>query len=93
MSDTVRSARERYQQNMPGAHEAWLNDPTHHYLVTWMDAILTAADLVMEDEGVPEETRRRVIRTVVYGGPSPADSEQRIAQEREMAREMRRTGR
>lgn len=88
MSNFVRGARERYQLNMPGAHEAWLNDPTHHYLVTWMDTMLTAVDMVMEDEGIAPEVRERIIRTVVYGGPNPADAEQRIAQQREAAREM-----
>jgi hypothetical protein len=32
----------------------------------------------MEDEGVPEHVRARVIRTVVYGGPDVADAELRL---------------
>jgi hypothetical protein len=90
VSEFVKGARERYQLNMPGAHDAWLNDPSHHYLVTWLDTMLTAVDMVLEDEGVSEEVRARAIRTVVYGGPNPADAEQRIVQQRELAREMRR---
>lgn len=90
MSDYLRQARERWADRMPGAHHAYMNDPTTHYQVQLMDAILATVDMAMEDEGVPEDARQRIIRTVVYGSPNPADAEVRIAQQKEAERQMAR---
>ena len=36
-----------------------------------LSATLTAADRAMQREGIPEETRRRVVDTVIFGTPVP----------------------
>lgn len=93
MSDYLQQARERWSERMPGAYRAYMIDPTHHYQVDLMDAVLATVDMAMEGEGVPEETRQRVVRAVVYGSPNPADAELRMAQQKEAEREMRRWAR
>lgn len=90
MTDHIRQARERWSERMPGAYRAYMNDATHHYQVDLVDTILATVDMAMEDEGVPEAARQRIIRTVVYGSPNPADAELRMAQNEETKREMRR---
>lgn len=87
MTNYIRQARERWSRRIPGADRIRLSDPIAHFQTHYIDTMLTLADMAMEDEGIPEETRQRVIRTVVYGSPNPADVELRIAQHEEnMAR-------
>lgn len=79
-TDHVRDARARWQNGVPGAMHAQAYDATTRYQLHWMDAVLSLVDMAMEDEGVPEGCRRRVINAAVYGSPNPADSELRIQQ-------------
>jgi len=78
VSEIVRDVIERYEQRMPGAGHARQQDAQYAHQWRWMQSMLTVADMAMEDEGVPEDVRARVIRTVVYGGPDVADAELRM---------------
>jgi hypothetical protein len=71
---------DRYLHRMPGASEAYRNDATYHAQFHFMRRVLTAVDMAMEDEGVPEATRVRVLRSAIYGAPDEWDAEQRIQQ-------------
>jgi hypothetical protein len=59
----------RYLGQQPGMREAFHTDPLQHAQVEWMRQILAAAERAMADEGVPDETRRRVINRIVWGEP------------------------
>ena len=86
-TDHVRDARARWQNGVPGAMHAQAYDAITQYQLHWMDAVLSLVDMAMEEEGVAEDTRRRVIRAAVYGSTNPADSEQRIqARQAELAK-------
>lgn len=52
------------------------------------EAILALVDMALEDEQVPASIRQRVIRTVVYGSPSPADAIPRREQLAQMKQDM-----
>lgn len=87
MHDYIRQARERWARRMPGATHVQHYDAVTHFQTHYIDTMLTLADMAMEDEGIPEHVRQRVIRTVVYGSPNPADAELRITQhEQDVAR-------
>lgn len=81
MSRIVREAIERYEKRMPGASRARVRDPHFGYQTTWLRHMLDLADMAMEDEGVPEEVRAKVVRGVLYGYPNPADAELRVQQQ------------
>jgi hypothetical protein len=60
-------------------------DAAFQYQVTVLRELVLRLEGVLEDEGVPAETRERVIRCMVYGTPSAADAELRAEQQEEMA--------
>lgn len=62
--DEVLSA---YFRRYGDAEKAYQQDPLTHAHVQWLNRTITMMDIAMADEGVPEETRRRVLRMVVYG--------------------------
>lgn len=66
----------------PGAHH---NDPhfQHHNHV--LREILERLEIVLEDEGVPEDTIRRAIRCMLYGSPHTSDAELRQEQQKLLA--------
>lgn len=61
----------RYLSRMPGAREAYHHDPAYHSQIKFMRSVFIGVDMAMEDEGVPVETRRRVLRSVMFGAPEP----------------------
>lgn len=65
----------RYLSRMPGAQEANALNAEYHAQIALLRRLLTVADLVMEDEGVPESVRLRVLRTVMYGSPDEGAAE------------------
>lgn len=69
----------RYLRRMPGAKEAHALDPQYHAQISLLRRMLSVADMVMEDEGVPEEIRLRVIRTIMYGSPDEGAAERQQA--------------
>lgn len=92
MSELVEDVIRRYEERMPGASRARHLDPLYHHQVAWMRSMLRLADIAMEDEGMPSETRARVIRTVVYGGPNPEDSELRVELNEELVKRLAEQG-
>jgi hypothetical protein len=77
MSNVVNRCFGRYQERL-GGRRAYLEDPQHHWQMTWLRRMLDVIDMAMEDEGVDERSRERVIRTVLYGAPDPGEAERRI---------------
>ncbi|WP_055588658.1 hypothetical protein [Peterkaempfera griseoplana] len=77
---TVDGIINRYLDHMPGASGAYLQDPAYHRDVVFLRRALALADLAMEDQGVPAESRARVIRTVVCGSPNEDEANARIEQ-------------
>lgn len=57
----------RYVERTSGARAAALDDPLYAAELKWTRMALSLADQAMEHEGIPEETRRRVARAVVFG--------------------------
>lgn len=89
MSRIVRDAIDRYERRMPGARAAANTDPIQHHLTTWMHRMLDLVDMVLEDEGIPEETRRKVAQCILYGSPNQADAEMRQHQNEMLAEHLR----
>lgn len=65
---------ERWLERIPEGRTANLYDAQYRAQFTWMRRAFTAMDLAMEDEGIPEPTRLRIIRTLVYGAPDEAEA-------------------
>jgi hypothetical protein len=82
---------ERYRCRMAGAGKASATDPMYQFQTTWLRSMLDLADMVMEDEGVPSEVRRKVVRGVLYGSPNVADAELRVEQREVTVRHLRET--
>lgn len=74
----VQDAIDRYRSRMPGAREAQLNDPQYAHNTAWLQRMLEIADMAMEDEQIPEQSRARVIRTILYGSPDETEALTRI---------------
>lgn len=88
MSRIAWEEEERYRRRMPGAAKAAATDPMYHFQTTWLRSMLDLADMVMEDEGVPPEVRRKVVRGLLYGSPNVADAELRVEQREVMVRHL-----
>lgn len=84
MRDGVRNAIDRYLSRIPGADSARTFDPVYAAQMTYLQRVLETVDMAMEDEGVPESTRVRVIRTVVYGAPDEYAAHERMARTEEL---------
>lgn len=80
-SSTVQAAIDRYCGRLPGALEAQHNDPQYAHHMAWLSRMLEIADMAMEDEQIPEQSRARVIRTILYGSPDETDALARIEQQ------------
>lgn len=69
-----------YLARYPGAEFAYVQDTLYHREVTLLRSVLTLADMGMEDEGIPEETRVRVVRGALRGAiGDPGEAAQRVA--------------
>jgi len=66
---TVDDLIDRWLTRIPEAAKAYHQDPYYHAQMVWMRRMLTTMDMAMEDEGVPETIRQRVVRVVIFGGP------------------------
>ena len=88
MTSIVQHAIDRYESRMPNAREARLTDPHYAYQAQVLRETLEIADMAMEDEGIPESSRRRVVSTILYGGPSEADAILREHQQAQFRRAM-----
>lgn len=90
MSRIVDETLRRWRERMPGVEQADLLDAEYHHRVRQMQRMLETVDLAMEDEGIPEDVRRRVVRTVVFGAPDETEALRRHEQHQRRAEEMAR---
>jgi len=68
-----------YLARWPGAEFAHARDTLYRREVTLLRSALTLVDLGMEDEGIPEEVRVRVVRGALRGAiGDPAEAGERI---------------
>lgn len=61
-------------------------DGLYQYEMTILRDTLDRLEVILDDEGVPRETARRVIRCMLYGSPSPAAAEERMRRDAEMVK-------
>lgn len=87
MNARVREAIDRYFARIPGAREAHTSDPVYRAQFTYMRRVLEMAEMAMEDEGIDEPTRARVIRTVVFGAPDEYASMERLRVNEQVVRD------
>jgi hypothetical protein len=87
----VQAAVARYRARVDDDRAA-RTDPQYNAQWKWLMRMLETADMAMEDEGIPRESRERVIRTILYGAPDPVEADRRI-DERQRTVELLRTGR
>jgi hypothetical protein len=69
MSEFVDTTLSRYLDQQPGMRDALLTDPVQHMQVEVLRQTLNMVERALIDEGVPEETRRRVLNRAVWGEP------------------------
>lgn len=69
---------DRWLARVPEARSALHKDAQYHTQFTFMRRAFTAMDMAMEDEGIPEPVRLRIIRTLVYGAPDEAEALARV---------------
>lgn len=68
-----------YLRRSASSEEAYHRDAQYHMQIKWLRQALLVLDLTMDDEGVPEETRIRVLRAVLYGtAEDPHETQLRI---------------
>ncbi len=69
-----------YLKRVPGSRDAINLDPQFSMQTKWLRRALRLLDIAMEDEGVPEHVRGRVLRVVCYGtAEDVADAQLRIS--------------
>jgi hypothetical protein len=65
----------------PGPHN---NDAHFQYQTFVLQDLVDRLEIIMDDEGIPEEKIRRVIRCMLYGSPHPADALVREEQQKQI---------
>jgi hypothetical protein len=78
MTRLVDDAYGRFRARMPSPGDAERQDPVYQWKSESMKRLLSMVDIAMEDEGVPDDVRRRVVRTVLFGSPDETDAALRI---------------
>src|ERR1700678_2792299 len=68
-----RDVRQAYERRFPAAKRAAADDALANYAREMSVHWLNIVDAVLEDEGVEGRIRHRVLNTILYGGPNPAD--------------------
>ena len=53
----------------PAERKAYYDEPFHHNMIEHIRFLVKAAELAMEIEGIPRESRDRVIHTLIFGEP------------------------
>ena len=69
MSDHTDEVLNRYLGQQPRMREAFLTDPVQHSQVEGLRQTLAMMERALADEGIPDETARRVINRIVWGEP------------------------
>jgi hypothetical protein len=65
---------------MPDAAQAYRHDAMYHAQIKWLRRLMVAADMAMEAEGVPEQARDRVVRSLILGAPDESEALARTEQ-------------
>ena len=79
MTRIVREAVDRYARRMGLTERSTAaQDPIYHFQWEHLRRVLETTDMAVEDEGISESSRSRVIRTILYGSPDEADAMRRI---------------
>lgn len=63
---------ERWLERFPRARTAHRFDAQYRAQFTFMSRTFTA--MAMQDEGIPEPVRLRIIRTLIYGAPDETEA-------------------
>ena len=58
-------------------------DAVYQLQWTYLRDMLGRLEVILDDEDVPPEIAKRVLRCLLYGSPSPADAEYRMRQQEE----------
>ncbi|MEK6443596.1 hypothetical protein [Pseudonocardia sp. T1-2H] len=85
MSQRVKEIVDGYLRRYPGARQANHEDAEFAMTTKLLFRILSMVDIAMDDEGVPAETRDRVLRMAMYGSvedPVAADRRRALREER-----------
>jgi hypothetical protein len=70
--------------------QAYMNDTQFHYQCAQFVRMLHLADQAMIDSQIALQTRDKVLRTILYGGPDEAEAIRRMDQEAAIIRQMQR---
>lgn len=81
MSEFTDSIVEQYLNQDPERRKAYALDPQTHHQTELLRRMLETTERAMEDEGIPAETRARVLRAVVYGDAEPGMVERRMTRD------------
>lgn len=79
---------DHYMERTSSARVAALDDPLYAAHLTWTRMALSLADQAMEHEGIPEATRRRVVRAIVFGSFDEDEAVRRIEDQAARIRKM-----
>jgi hypothetical protein len=86
MTPLVTEVLRQYDERFPGARDARANDQWSYYARSLIGQTLASADWVLENEGIDERVRYRVLTAMALGGLSPVDAEMRQQQEERFLR-------
>ncbi|MFC7817572.1 hypothetical protein ACFUTR_23360 [Streptomyces sp. NPDC057367] len=73
MSEFADATLSRYLDHQPALRDALRSDPVQAAQIEALRQTLTAMERALADEGVPQETQRRVINRMVWGDPEGID--------------------
>lgn len=89
MTARVNQLINRWLTTIPDADKAYRGDAAYYAHISMMRRMLSAMDLIMEGEGVPEETRVRVIRALICGAPDETDALTRMKEAEQLLQRLR----
>jgi hypothetical protein len=69
MSEFADATLGQYVDHQPGLREALLHDPVQKAQIEALRQTLAMMERALADEGIRDETRRRVINRIVWGDP------------------------
>lgn len=87
MTQEIDQIVDRWLKRIPEAEHAYRDDPQYHQSLKLMHRTLIALNMAMEDEGIPEDVRLRVVRAVMHGAPDEIAAEERMKQRQQQVEE------
>lgn len=92
MDQSARDVISRYLSRFPGAEEAFRYDARFSAEVHLAERLLSLIDMAMEDEGVTEATRVRILRVALYGSADPEAAGRRMVERDDALTKLERAG-